>query len=237
MTVEPAQTAKGGVAVVFGASGGIGAAVAAQLGKDTRFAQVLEFSRSGPLRADLDDEASLAQAAAQAAQAGDMRLVIDATGFLSDETQGPEKSWRDLRPETLARAFAINAIGPALLMKHVLPLLPRAGPAVFATLSARVGSIGDNHLGGWYGYRASKAALNQLVRTAAIELRRTHPEAACVALHPGTVATRLSAGFAKNGLEVQTPQAAAERILAVLAHLGPQQSGSFVDHRGQTIAW
>mgnify|MGYP000220379835 CR=1 FL=1 len=99
----------------------------------------------------------------------------------------PEKSWRQLDPAHMAHAFAINAIGPALLMKHFLPLLPGEGRSVFATLSAKVGSIGDNALGGWYSYRASKAALNQLVRTAAIELRRRQPMAVCVALHPGTV--------------------------------------------------
>ena len=131
--------------------------------------------------------------------------------------------------------FAGN--GPALLMKHFLPLLPRAGRCVFATLSARVGSIGDNRLGGWYSYRSSKAALNQIVRTAAIELRRTRPDALCVAMHPGTVATPLSARFAKPGLEVQSPDTAAMRILTVLNMLTPQSSGDFFDQRGQPIIW
>ena len=132
----------------------------------------------------------------------------------------------------MARSFAINAIGPAIIIKHVLPLLPRAGRSVFATLSARVGSIADNRLGGWYGYRASKAALNQLVRTASIELRRRRPAAVCVALHPCTVATGLSSRFAKDGLEVQAPALAAERLLAVIAGLGPEQSGGFIRGAG-----
>jgi NAD(P)-dependent dehydrogenase (short-subunit alcohol dehydrogenase family) len=109
------------------------------------------------------------------------------------------------------RSFAANAIGPALLMKHFWPLIPKEGKSVFATLSTKVGSIGDNHLGGWYSYRASKAALNQIVRTTAIELKRRRPEAICVALHPGTADSNLSAPFSKAGLAVHSPAAAAER--------------------------
>jgi NAD(P)-dependent dehydrogenase (short-subunit alcohol dehydrogenase family) len=122
-------------------------------------------------------------------------------------------------------------------MKHILPLLPRTGKAVLATLSARVGSIGDNQLGGWYAYRASKAALNQLVRTAAVELGRRAPEAICVSLHPGTVATSLSAPFATDSLEVQTPGAAARRLLEVFENLTARESGGFFDCRGQPIPW
>ncbi len=227
----------GGVAVVFGAGGGIGSALLAALRSQSHFEQVIGFSRSTQPAIDLLDEASLAAAAVHAAQAGALRLVIDATGFLHDAGQRPEKSWRELDAEKLARAFALNAIGPALLMKHVLPRLPREGRAVFATLSARVGSIGDNRLGGWYSYRASKAALNQLLRTAAIELRRTHPAAICVALHPGTVETGLSSPFARAGLQVQSPEEAAARLLAVLERLKPADHGGFFDHHGERIAW
>jgi hypothetical protein len=137
----------------------------------------------------------------------------------------------------MARAFALNAIGPALIMKHMLPLLPRTGKAVFATLSARVASIGDNRLGGWYSYRASKAALNQLVRTAAVELARRSPNTICIALHPGTVETGLSTPFQKGGLEVQSPETAALRMLKVIDGLGPDQSGAFLDHLGLAIPW
>ena len=163
--------------------------------------------------------------------------MIDATGFLHTDGFAPEKSWRDLDAIHMARAFAVNAIGPALLMKHFLPLLPRQGRSVFATLSARVGSIGDNQLGGWYSYRASKAALNQFVRTAAIELGRRQPAALCVALHPGTVATRLSAPFAKAGLDVRTAEEAADRLIDVIERLAPASTGGFFDYRGAPVPW
>jgi NAD(P)-dependent dehydrogenase (short-subunit alcohol dehydrogenase family) len=119
----------------------------------------------------------------------------------------------------------------------MLPLLPREGKSVFATLSARLGSIGENRLGGWYSYRASKAALNQLVRTAAIELGRRHPASICVALHPGTVDTRLTSPFNKSDLEVQSPDVAAGRLLAVIDRLSPADSGGFLDYRGERIPW
>ena len=134
----------------------------------------------------------------------------------------------------MARAFAINAIGPALLLKHFTELLPRSGRCVFATLSARVGSIGDNGLGGWYSYRASKAALNQLLRTAAIEVARRRPQAVLLALHPGTVRTALSGPFTRpdQGL---TPEEAALRLLLVMD--AAQHTGSFLDQDGLTVAW
>jgi len=215
--------------------GGIGEAVADLLSERDDFARTLTLGRP---EVDLEDEAGIAKAAElAAAQPFATRFVFDATGVLHGEDLAPEKSLRDLSIDALARSFAVNAIGPALLMKHFLPLLPREGRAVFATLSARVGSIGDNRLGGWYGYRASKAALNQFVRTAAVELRRTRPQAICVALHPGTVATRLSAPFAKSGLEVRAPETAAKDLLDVIGRLTPAMSGGFFDQRGETIPW
>jgi NAD(P)-dependent dehydrogenase (short-subunit alcohol dehydrogenase family) len=235
--VDLGSFAQGGVAVVFGAGGGIGAALVEALQAARQFAHVVAFSRRTSPSIDLLDEASLERAAAAAAELGELRLVIDATGFLHDDMQRPEKSWRDLDADALARAFALNAIGPALLMKHVLPRLPRTGKAVFATLSARVGSIGDNRLGGWYAYRASKAALNQLVRTAAVELARRAPEAACIALHPGTVATPLSAPFAATGLKVHAPAAAARHLLGVIDRLTAEANGKFFDWRGDAVPW
>jgi len=226
-----------GVAVVFGAGGGIGGALVAAVQAAVKFKHVVSFSRSTSPAIDLLDEGSLERAAAFAADLGELRLVIDATGFLHDNRQGPEKSWRQLDAANLARAFALNAIGPALIMKHVLPRLPRSGKAVFATLSARVGSIGDNRLGGWYSYRASKAALNQLVRTAAVELARRSPDAICVALHPGTVATPLSAPFAASGADVHTPVAAAHHLLTVVDQLTADTNGGFFDWRGQPVPW
>jgi len=225
------------VAVVFGASGGIGRALNQALLESQRFDHVVAFSRTTPVAIDLLDEASLQCAAAHAASKGEIRLVIDATGFLHDENQGPEKSLQQIDAAKMARAFALNAIGPALIMKHVLPLLPRTGKSLFATLSARVASIGDNRLGGWYSYRASKAALNQLVRTAAVELKRRSPDAICVALHPGTVATGLSAPFSKDGLEIQTAEGSAARLLDVIDQLAPAQTGGFFDHLGSPIPW
>jgi NAD(P)-dependent dehydrogenase (short-subunit alcohol dehydrogenase family) len=225
------------VAVVFGASGGIGAALVNILRVGQGFDRVVCLSRSSKPAIDLLAESSLKEAAVLAASEGDLRIVFDATGFLHDESQYPERSWRELDPSKMARSFELNAIGPALIMKHVLPLLPRKGRAVFATLSARVGSIGDNQLGGWYSYRASKAALNQLVRTAAIELRRGHPEAICVALHPGTVDTPLSSPFRKANLDVQSPDIAAQRLLDVIDRLVPDDSGGFFGPRGEPIPW
>jgi NAD(P)-dependent dehydrogenase (short-subunit alcohol dehydrogenase family) len=226
----------GGIAVVVGASGGIGAALAQALRAMPAFSQVVPLSRAGTPPLDLTDEASIAAAAASLPP-GPLRLVLDATGMLHEGTAMPERSWRQLDAAHMARSFALNAIGPALLMKHFLPLLPRDGKAVFATLSARVGSIGDNRLGGWYSYRAAKAALNQLVHTAAIELARQRPEAVCVALHPGTVATALSAPFAKAGLEVRPPETAAAELLAVIDGLGPASTGGLFDHKGEVIPW
>ncbi|MET0222616.1 MAG: SDR family NAD(P)-dependent oxidoreductase, partial [Tardiphaga sp.] len=120
---------------------------------------------------------------------------------------------------------------------HFLPLLAPHGKAMFATLSAKVGSIGDNHLGGWYAYRASKAALNQLVHTAAIELKRRRPDAVCVALHPGTVDTGLSGPFAKTGLDVLTPAESASTMLATLDRLDAKHSGGFLDRFGELLPW
>jgi NAD(P)-dependent dehydrogenase (short-subunit alcohol dehydrogenase family) len=226
------------MAVVLGASGGIGAAVAEALARRGEFTRVIGLSRAGSPALELTQESSIAEAAAHvAAQSAPVRLIFDATGVLQGQGTSPEKTWRSMTAESLAQAFAINAIGPALIMKHFLPLLPRRGRAVFATLSARVGSIGDNRLGGWYGYRASKAALNQLVRTAAVELARQRPDAICVALHPGTVATPLSAPHPTSGLEVQTPEACAARLIAVLETLEPVESGGFFDHRGLPVPW
>ena len=142
-----------------------------------------------------------------------------------------------LDPAHMAHAFAINAIGPALLMKHFLPLLPKQGKSVFATLSAKVGSISDNRLGGWYSYRASKAALNQFMRTASIELKRRCPEAICISLHPGTVDTELSSPFSKSGLDVQSADQAAERLVSVIHALTIADSGGFIDYKGDDLPW
>jgi NAD(P)-dependent dehydrogenase (short-subunit alcohol dehydrogenase family) len=230
------------MAVVLGASGSIGAALLAELQSSGGFDHVVGLSRHSVPTLDLTDELSIQAAAAHVADVlkqNDLtlQLVLDATGMLHTPTHQPEKSLAQLDPVHMAQSFAINAIGPALLMKHFLPLLPRQGRSVFATLSAKVGSIGDNRLGGWYSYRASKAALNQLVRTAAIELRRRAPGAICVSLHPGTVHSALSGPFAKTGLTVCQPPEAAQRLLAVVAGLQVTDSGGFFSHDGQALPW
>lgn len=228
----------GGVAVVVGGSGGIGSAVLEALRRGGAFDEVTGYNRSSQIAVDVTDERSIERMAQHIAkQSRPLRLVMVATGILHDIGYRPEKALRDLDGTALAHLLAVNTIGPALLMKHLLPLLPRDGKSVFAALSARVGSIGDNQLGGWYGYRASKAALNQMVRTASVELRRTRPQAICVALHPGTVATRLSQPFQKAGLAVQTPEAAAQRLVDVIEGLTAAESGRFLDHRGVPVPW
>ncbi|MDH2327721.1 SDR family NAD(P)-dependent oxidoreductase [Cereibacter sp. SYSU M97828] len=221
-------------AVVFGSTGGIGAALTSELSRMGGFDTVLGLSRHSVPAFDLVDEPSIRDAARHIAPLKPA-LVVVATGMLRGKGIEPEKTIRAIDPARMAGVFAINAIGPAAVMKHVLPAMQRDERSVFAVLSAKVGSIGDNRLGGWASYRASKAALNQLVRTAAIELRRTHPKAICVAIHPGTVATALSSGFAATGLEIQQPAEAARDILKCLNALQSDQSGGFFDRFGQPI--
>jgi NAD(P)-dependent dehydrogenase (short-subunit alcohol dehydrogenase family) len=232
-------------ALVIGASGGIGSAVTGLLASE-RFEAVHALSRSGADRSlagvrvgriDIEDEVSIADAAEQLVEGAPLRFILVATGLLHDANLQPEKTYRALDPEHLARSFRINAIGPALVAKHLLPLMPKAGKSIFAVLSARVGSIEDNHLGGWYGYRASKAALNQLMRTFAIEFNRQKPEAVCVVLHPGTVDTALSRPF-QAGPEIRkvfSPIDSAEKIIAVVDALTPAHTGRFFAWDGQPI--
>lgn len=212
-------------AVVIGASGGVGAAVVRRLEASGRYAVVHALSRSGT-GLDLEDEASIAGAAARAAAGPAPGLVFVATGVLHHGFE-PERSWRALERDHLLRDFLVNTVGPALVAKHFLPLLARDRRAIFAALSARVGSISDNRLGGWHSYRASKAALNMLIRNLAVEMGRTHPQAVIAGLHPGTVDTALSAPFQK-GVKPDRLFAAdhsAERLLAVLDGLTPGDSG------------
>ncbi len=233
-TTSPA----GALAIVIGSSGAIGGALVERLLSDPSFTDVIGLSRSSDPPLDLLDETSIAAAAqAVAAHGAEPRLVIDTTGFLHGDGMQPEKTWRHLDPAVLAHVFAVNAIGPALLLKHFLPLFPRDGRAVFATLSARAASIAENAIGGWYGYRASKAALNQLVRTAAAELRRTRKQALCVALHPGHVESRLSAPFGSGGQATLSPAEAAASLLRVLDGLAPADTGGFFDQEGAPIPW
>lgn len=230
-----------GSAVVIGASGGIGAAFEAALIEEGAFHAVHGFARSrvGPLHLDLLDEASIAAAAAHVARGAPPTLVIVATGLLHTGEQGPEKALRDLDPDWLAKTYAVNAIGPALVAKHFLPIMPRGARTVFAALSARVGSISDNQLGGWHGYRASKAALNMLVRNLSIEERRRNNRAIVVALHPGTVDTALSRPFqgtVQPG-RLFDPERAALQLLDVIEELKAPDSGKLFDYEGKEIAF
>ncbi len=232
-----------GRALVFGAGGGLGGALAARL-RDQGYETTALTRRpapdwSGPqLRFDLEDEAGLAAAAATLKDGAPIRRVIVATGLLHADGVAPERSNSALDAAQLLRLYAINAVGPALVAKHFLPLLPRSEPSVFAALSARVGSIGDNRLGGWHSYRASKAALNMLIRTMAIELNRTRPAAILVGLHPGTVDTGLSKPFQRGvpAGRLFSPDQSAGRLLAVMDGLGPQDNGGVFAWDGTRIA-
>lgn len=221
-------------AVVIGASGGIGAGLVAALEEEGVSVRGYARSFSGERHIDLEDEASIAAAAATA---GRPELVIVATGLLHDAGRGPEKAIGELDAAWLSRNFAVNAIGPALVAKHFLPLLPREGRSIFAVLSARVGSISDNRLGGWYGYRASKAAANQIVRTLSIEDRRRNKRGIVVGLHPGTVDTGLSRPFQGNVQpgRLFAPDRAAVQLLDVIDGLGPADSGRLFDWEGKEV--
>lgn len=230
---------------VFGASGGIGGALADALAARADVAEVHAGSRRGdtpgvgkvrPFAFDLQDEASIATACAGIG--GPLDMVLIATGRLTRaDGTGPEKSYRALSADGMAELFAVNTIGPALIAKHTLPLLQRDRRAVFAALSARVGSIADNRLGGWHAYRASKAALNMLVKNLALELARTHPQAIAVTLHPGTVDTGLSAPFQRGVAEGKlfTPAFSAGALLGVLMGLTPADSGGLFAWDGARV--
>ena len=222
-------------ALVVGSCGAIGAAMVQHLQADPRCAAVLGLSRSSQPRIDFDDEASVAQAAQALHAQGPFHLIVNAAGLLHSELGLPEKRLAQLNYAQLTQTFRANTFGPALLLAHFTPLLARER-AVFALLSAKVGSVGDNRLGGWYSYRASKAALNMLVKTAAIEVARQQPAAVLVALHPGTVDSALSAPF--RGAEIgRAPAVAAADMLAVLDGLQPQDSGGFFSYTGQALPW
>ena len=223
-------------ALVVGAGGGIGAAFVRALEQTPACGSVIGLGRTTTLPLNLEEEQTLRDAAAHLAQNGPLHLIINATGILHDEEMTPEKSVDAVDPHVLARCFAVNATGPLLLFKHFHRLLPREDRSAFVSLSARVGSISDNALGGWYGYRASKAALNMFMRTAAIELARKRPRAVCLALHPGTVETGLSGPFS-GSRERFTPDDAAELLFRVIDRTQTADTGSFLAYDGSQIPW
>ena len=216
--------------LIIGSSGGIGSALAKRWSTDD---EVVGLSRSED-GLDMTDEASVESRLSGLEPPFD-RIIV-ATGALELEGNAPEKSIRQLSPEAMMQQFRLNSVGPALVVKHGIRLLPRDRRSVLAVLSARVGSIGDNRLGGWYSYRASKAALNQLMHTASIELARTHKQAICVALHPGTVATKFTEKYLGRHASVR-PDEAAENLESVIDGLTPEDTGGFFDWAGERVPW
>ncbi len=233
--------------IVLGASGAIGGALIHTLLDRASTQHIFALSRKPiecadarvtALAINLENETSLIEAASVCQVEGGVDLIINTIGILHEgDTLRPEKGLKELDPETMALMFRVNTIGPALVMKHFSPLLARDRPAIIASLSARVGSIGDNKAGGWYSYRASKAALNQLIRTASIELAARRPQVICVGLHPGTVRSTMSEPFlqryTKN--EIFEPEIAAKALLSVLVGLTPAQTGKIFAWDGQEI--
>lgn len=234
-------------AVVWGASGGIGHALVDALVSSGEYALIHAGSRVAispqaaivkPFAFDLLDEASIAAGAQTVITEGPADLVIVATGVLHNDRHQPEKQFAALTAETMTAVFQVNTIGPALIAKHMAQGLPRDRRSVFAALSARVGSIGDNRLGGWHSYRASKAALNMIIANLAIELARSHPQAIAVGLHPGTVDTCLSLPFQKSVPDgsLFSPEASARHLLSVIDGLKDTASGAVLAWDGQRIA-
>ena len=239
---------EGANVAVVGASGGIGRAFVDRLSDDPRAANVFAFSRS-PMQPsaqnctwhgiDIEEEASIREAAESVADSP-LDLVVVTAGILHQGDQvRPETSFKKLDMASMQKVFAVNTIGPALVAKHFLPLLRARHKAVFAALSARVGSISDNRLGGWSSYRASKAALNMYIKTLALEQTRRRPHSIVVGLHPGTVATELSAPFTRRASDrkVFTPAQSADYLLAVINGLSPEDSGGFFAWDGQSIEY
>jgi NAD(P)-dependent dehydrogenase (short-subunit alcohol dehydrogenase family) len=247
-------------ALIQGASRGVGLQMVRQLLEHEQVGKVFATSRhpekSDQLRhlrqshrqqlhlipLDVTRESSVRRAASDLQDlVDDLDLLFNVAGLLHDDTTGmmPEKSLSDLEPDHLRRSFDVNAIGPLLVAKHFYPLLQHDRRAIFANMSARVGSIGDNYKGGWYGYRASKAAQNQFTRTLAIEFGRRAPNAVCVALHPGTVDTDLSAPFQSHvpDDQLQSPAESVSHLFEVIDDLDQDDSGEFFDWAGEPIEW
>ncbi|WP_341367234.1 SDR family NAD(P)-dependent oxidoreductase [Yoonia sp. BS5-3] len=218
-------------ALVIGATGGIGSAICNVLEQDKWNVTTLSRSVDG---FDVGNAASVDRSLDLLTEPFD--LIFVALGILAPLWGAPEKNLAGIKADDMARVLSVNTIGPALILRHAARLLPRDRPCAIGILSARVGSIGDNSLGGWHSYRASKAALNQIIRGAAIELSRTHAQSVCAALHPGTVETSFTANYAGRHPMVP-PQDAARNLLSVLHDLTPAQSGGFYDYAGQEIAW
>jgi len=228
---------KNNIAVVIGNSGSIGSAIEKEL-SDQGFKNIIGFNRSSNPRLDLLNEETIAQSA-QFIKDKDIpvSLVFDATGLLHDDNNMPEKTYKNIDQIFMRKNFEINVMGPALIMKYFLPLLDKEEKSIFASISAKVGSISDNRYGGWYSYRASKAALNQMIKTASIEMKMKNLNAICLAIHPGTVESKLSKPFQKNDLTIQSPQESASNIFKILNSSTSKDTGSFYNWDGKIIDW
>ena len=230
---------KQNIALVIGGTGSIGSAIINEL-KNRNFINIISLGRSSSPPLDLLDESSIEKAADFIqSQQKSLCLLFDATGILhnEDQNQMPEKTYKNIDLTFMKKNFEINVMGPALVMKHFLPLLDKDQKSIFATLSAKVGSISDNRYGGWYSYRASKAALNQMIKTASIELKMKNRNAICVAIHPGTVTSKLSKPFQKDNLKIQSNEESAKNIAEVIGGLKMSDSGLFFDWNGSIINW
>lgn len=234
-TLDLASFPEGFRALVIGASGGIGQALVQTLQSHPRCGEVIGMHRRTTPRLDFDDEASIASAADALRGGGKFHLIINAAGVLHGDGVSPEKKLGDVSYAQLEATFRVNTFGPALVLRHFIPLLD-AQRGVLAVLSAKVGSIEDNRLGGWYSYRASKAALNMLLKTAAIEVKRNNPNAVLVSLHPGTVSTALSKPFKGEQIGRAAVDAARD-MLGVMAQLTPADTGSFFAYNGTRLPW
>ncbi|WP_426203926.1 SDR family oxidoreductase [Pseudomonas sp. TWP3-1] len=221
-------------ALVIGSSGALGAAFCELLNEDPRCSVVRELGRNSAPGLDLEKPDSIARAATELAEEAPYQLILHAAGLLHREDIKPEKSYTSIEADALQAIFQVNTLGPALVLRHFLPLLDPCG--AMAVLSAKVGSIGDNRLGGWYAYRASKAALNMLIKTAGIELARTRPQTRLLTLHPGTVISGLSQPF-KGASAARPASLAARELLSLIDRLAPADSGNFFAYSGERLPW
>ena len=228
---------KSNLVVVAGGTGAIGNAIADQLSQ-IGFSDIIKFGTKTSPAIDFNDENSILESVEYIQKKNKpISVFFDATGILHHNNSMPEKTFKNIEFEFAKKNFLINVIGPALLIKHFVPLLDKEEKSVFASLSAKVGSISDNGYGGWYSYRASKAALNQLIKTASIEMKVKNKKAVIVALHPGTVKSSLSKPFQKTNLKIQNPEESAKHLIKIINSIDQSQTGKFFNWDGSEIAW
>lgn len=240
---------KGYRAMIFGASGAIGQGLCKHIQSDPNCAELITagrrkgvLSQVRHLPISMDEPSTFADVIESAHQNAGLDLVMVATGVLHTPQYGPEKSWREINSAWMQDVYKINTILPSLIAQNALPILARTSKqfnckTVYAALSARVGSISDNRLGGWYSYRASKAALNQIIRTLSIELSRKAPMSLCVGLHPGTVDSGLSKPFQRNVTKTALlhPDESSRHLLSVIDGLSTNHSGRIFDWKGEEV--